>query len=396
MHGIVWLLLKHPTWRIIFLTHSSEAALKWGKRIRQLAEATDVGPTKNWNTIAEWRNAVGGGVVVMSADQSRIGYDCDALIVDDALDEHGAEDQAKRDLVDEAISLYTARCMKNGKRGPVLIVASRFHSDDPTGRRLQRTAVNWEYIFHAAIENEGLPNERAFAPEVWPIDELRKVRAELAERDPFERIWWAQFQNDPKPVGTDLFREPTYYSELPTWSYRRAFGIDMAYTVGEGSDWFARVVGRLYGTKLYILDVTRHKISPHMIESTCKRDMNDYGRAPFFSYMSGPEIGTADMLIESGVPIIYMQARYNKLVRAQRTIRRWNDGDILVPEEQAKPWVKGFVHRMQCFRGRETDRDDDETDALVSLADGIMGGAAGGMGGPKTVGRSYPGMLISR
>jgi hypothetical protein len=83
-------------------------------------------------------------------------------------------------------------------------------------------------------------------------------------------------------------------------------------------------------------------------------------------------------------------------VRAQRTIRRWNDGDILVPEEKSAPWVKGFVHRMQCFRRRETDRDDDETDALVSLADGIMGGAAAGFGGPKTVGHAYPGMLNHR
>ena len=90
VHGIVYLLLKHPDWRIIFLTHSAEAANKWGKRIRQIAEATTVGPTTDWNTIAEWRNAAGGGVVVMSADQSKIGYDCDALIVDDPLDElHG-------------------------------------------------------------------------------------------------------------------------------------------------------------------------------------------------------------------------------------------------------------------------------------------------------------------
>ena len=61
VHGIVYLLLRHPTWRVIFLTHSAEAANKWGKRIRQIAEATKVGPAKNWSTIAEWRNEQGGG-----------------------------------------------------------------------------------------------------------------------------------------------------------------------------------------------------------------------------------------------------------------------------------------------------------------------------------------------
>lgn len=411
VHGIIWLLLRHPTWRIIFLTHSHEAAEKWGKRIRQIAEATGIGPERGWNKIAEWRNSAGGGVVVMSADQSKIGYDCDALVVDDALDEHDAEIQAKRDAADEAIALYTARCMKEGRRGPVLIVASRFHPDDPTGRRLTRTAVEWEYIHHAAIETHcnscdklqqlgaavcqacgGATSDRAFAPDVWPLDELRKTRAELAERDPFEKIWWGQYMNDPKPIGSDLFREPTFYSSLPEWNFRRGFGLDMAYTIGDGGDWFARVAGRVYGMKLYLLDVTRHKIHPHMIESTCKRDMVTFGSGPFFSYMSGPEVGIADMLIERGVPIHYMPARYNKLVRAQRTIRRWNDGDILVPEETQAPWVRAFVHRLGCFRGRETDRDDDEADALVSLCDGIMGGVAA-EARPKTLGAAYPGML---
>jgi hypothetical protein len=45
---------------------------------------------------------------------------------------------------------------------------------------------------------------------------------------------------------------------------------------------------------------------------------------------------------------------------------------------------------MSCFRGRETDTDDDEIDALVSLSDGILGGAVGG--GPKSLGKAYAGL----
>ena len=387
VHGIIYLLLRHPTWRVIFLTHSAEAANKWGKRIRQLAEATDVGPTRNWSTIAEWRNSEGGGVVVMSADQSKIGYDCDALIVDDPLDEHGADDPKVRESVDEAISMYTARCMKDGKRGPVLIVASRFHPDDPIGRRVLRTAVDWIYVNHAAIVDEGLPTERAFAPDVWPLDELRKVRAELYERDPSERIWWAQFQNDPKPIGSDLFREPSYWTELPKWSFRLGYGADLAFTSGAGSDYFAMVAGKVYGTKAYILEVQRHKLDAHMIESTAKAMTARWGRGPIYSYMSGPEVGMARLMRERGLPFITIPARYNKLVRAQRTIKRWNDGQVCVPAEAS--WLKGFLHRVSCFRGNDKDEGDDEVDALVSFCDGAVGGTASGV--IKTLGKSYAG-----
>lgn len=389
LHGIVWLLIQDPTLRIIFLTHNFDAAEARGKRLRQLAEATNIGPARGWNKIADWRNEQGGGVVVMSADQSKLGYDCHVLIFDDPLDEHGAEDPKVREAVDSTIAHYTARCMRRGKPGPVLGVASRWHPDDPIGRRLQRKAVNWEYIHRPAIVDEGLPTERAFAPEVWPLDALRQMRAEWAEKDPTERGWYAQLMGDPRPVGTDLFGPATYYTSLPDYGYRKAFGIDMAYTVGEGADWFARCVGRIYGKKLYLIDVQRHKIDPHQIQSTCQADMNKYGRAPFFSYMAGPEIGMARVLNERGIPISKLNARYNKLVRAERTIAQWNAGDILVPSDGL--WVPGFLHRISCFRGREKDTDDDEIDALVSMRDGSMGGAA--QAPPRTMGKTYGGFL---
>lgn len=388
LHGIVWLLLQDPSRRIIFLTHSFEAAQARGKRLRQLAESTPVGPTRGWNTIAEWRNGEGGGVVVMSADQSKLGYDCHCLVFDDPIDEHGAEDPKTREAVDSTIAHYTARCMRGGKPGPVLGVMSRFHPDDPVGRRLQRKAVEWVYVHREALIDEGLPTERAFAPDVWPLDALRAMRAELKEKDPTERIWWAQLQNNPRPMGSDLFGTPTMYTQCPEYAYRRAFGVDLAYSTSDGADWFARCVGRMYGPKMYLLDMTRHKIDAHLIASTCQADINKYGRAPFFSYMSGPEVGMARILNERGIPIVHMHARYNKLVRAQRTIKRWNDGMILVPENA--PWATGFLHRVSCFRGHEHDTDDDEIDALVSMCDGVMGGVAAGMG-PKTVGRAYSG-----
>ena len=418
VHGIAWLLMRDPTLRIVFLTHSFEAAAKWSKRIRQLCEATDkragvpkgtYGPTRGWDTIAEWRNESGGGVVVMSADQSKIGYDCHLLIVDDAIDEHGAEEPEVREAVDAAIVFYSARCMRRGKAGAVLIVASRFHPDDPTGRRLARIAVVWIYVHHAAIEYwcrecgtkqpteralcdvcGSYTEERAFAPKVWGLEALKRVREEAKERDPSERMWWSQFQNDPHPESSDSFGAATYYDAFPTYPYRICHGVDFAYTNAPGSDFFAAITGRIYGRKLYLVDVQRHKLDATLLEGTCKRFLEDHGRAPMWSYQSGPEIGLSKLLITRGVPVGIMRARYNKLVRAQKTIRRWNDREILIPSNAA--WVTGFLQRLLMFRGHEKDRDD-EVDALVSMADANLGGASA-QPMPRVSGRKpYPGML---
>ena len=94
-----------------------------------------------------------------------------------------------------------------------------------------------------------------------------------------------------------------------------------------------------------------------------------YGHGAIYSYVAGPEIGAVRYFAQNGIEIQGMPARFNKRVRAQRTIDLWNAGKILIPERA--PWVASFLERTYSFRGIEGDADD-EIDALVSAADGGM------------------------
>ena len=397
-HGILHILLKDPTTPIIHLSHSFERATAIGKRIRQLATSCDqafgtsIGPTRGTDVIHDWKNKHGGGVVVMSAAQSKLGYDCGCLIADDPIDEFGAQDMKVREEVDQALGHYTARTMRGGRPGSVLIVMSRWSVDDPIGRRLQRTAREWEYVSEKALIDEGLPTERAFAPHMWPVEELKKVRAELAELDPVERLWYAQFQADPRPPGADLFGPPTYYDTIPEqYGYRMAYGADLAFTQGEKSDYFALVAAKIVGDRVFLVDAVREKLGAHMIESATRRMQSKWGDGPVFSYVSGPEVGFVHEMYRRGLQFFPLRARFNKLVRAERAVHRWNQHQILVPTDGH--WVKGFLHRIGCFRGNEKDGDDDEVDALVSLSDGAMGSPAAGS--IKTFGAPYQGLFCA-
>jgi predicted phage terminase large subunit-like protein len=393
-HGVIRILLRRPDCPIIYFTHSHQKAQDTGKAIRDLAQScdrqfgTNIGPARGTNTIDHWSNDRGGGVLVMSAEQSRLGYDCGCLIADDPIDELGAYTLRTRDTVDNALAHYTARCQWHGEMGPVLMVASPWHPDDPIMRRKGRRAREWIYQTHSAIIDEGMVTERAFAPKVLSLGKLKEMRAELAEQDPTERIWWAQLMCQPRPPGGGRFGATLRYTALPETPYRMAYGCDFAFTQGEGSDYFALVVARIYGRKVYIVEVQRHKIDAHQIESTLKSAINKYGRGVIWSYQSGPEVGLSNLLIEKGVPMARMQARFNKLVRSERTARRWNDGDIFVPDGAL--WLNGFLARVAAFRGAEKDGDDDEIDALVSLCDGALGGS--GIA-PRTMGKpGYSGL----
>lgn len=377
--GVAWLILRKPSRHIVFMTYDHERSESVAKDIRDVCDAAGIGPTRGYNKIREWQNEFGGGVVVMSCEQSRLGYPCDVLLVDDPLDEESAFDVYSRNRVDDKIAYYTARAAIH--KGSVIIIASRWHPDDPIGRRVARKG--WRYIHSPGILDYGLPSAEAFAPDVLSLDQHLKLQKEWLDVDPTGRKWWAQIQNDPKPDALGLFRQPARYDALPsTGGYRTVIGVDLAYSATAASDYFAIVVMRFYGSSCYVMDVHRAHRDVEMALIELLRRKREHPGATFYSYASGPEKGVLYFLAERGVPIEAMPARYDKQTRAQRTIETWNAGRVLVPS--SAPWAPGFVTRAQLFTGASNVGDDDEIDALVS---GYDGGTFSAVATPKALGR---------
>ena len=379
LHGVAWLMMHRPAIRIIGMCADHDRAQELGNMTRRICEAVaelthiDIGPVRGENKALDWKNSSNGGVVWMSADQSALGKDIDVLIVDDPIAEKKASDAATREAVDHAINHYTMRAT-----GSVLIVMSRWHPDDPIGRRLSRKTPKWEYVHNRAIEDEGLPSERAFAPDVMDLEEIRRRREEAREADPGEFLWHAQWQNEPRSAVDSKVCQPALYQTAPTYpGFRYAIGVDLAYKAGEKSDWFACVVVKFYGRVGYIIEVVRERPDFQMMEHVMRSRWERYERCPMFSYVAGPEIGAIKYFTERGIPIQALPARYSKAYRAQNTITRWNAGELQVPTDT--PWTRGFVARAMMFTGNEKERDDDEWDALVSVCDPMLGGVAAGM-----------------
>ena len=365
-HGIAWALLQDPTLRIIYVTYGQLYANTRGREIRDLCQRLGIEPKAGHNTLHEWRTAEGGGVFTMSATASALGQDVDILIVDDPFaGPEEADDPSIRQRVDETIAFYTARLNRGGS---TVLVMSRFHPDDAIGRRLRRTREVWENVHQRALIDEGLETERSFAPKVRTVEELKKIREALKEVDPRERTWWAQFQNEPKADTGDYFHGPKRYGLLPTEpGWRDVIGIDLAYSQSKSADFFALVLMRMWGSTAYVRKIERLKADLNVLEMAIRAAWQAAGgKCPIFSYVSGPEKGSIIYFGEKGVMIHAMPARYNKLVRAQKTIDVWNDGRILIPEGAE---YDPFLNRVAAFRGVEGD-DDDEIDALVSGIDG--------------------------
>lgn len=365
--GVVWLLLRKPDISIVLMTHSHEKAKAMGKDLRELFKLAGMTMKKGFDTIEDYQTESGGRVVVMSSEQSKLGYPNDILLVDDPLDETEYMLRDTRDRVDSTIALYTARGITH--LDSVLIVASRWDLDDPIGRRLKRSG--WRYFCHAGIENLGTSEEKAFAPDVLDLRGHRKMRAEWSEVDPSERQWWAQVQNEPLPAELGFFSgdPPDFQHDVPTNAHA-IFGVDAAFTSSKKSDFFAVVGGILHGDAVGTFFVERHQRGLVAGLRTLSRIKLTYPNARFVSYVSGPEKGIYDALFqEGGIEVEQMPARFAKGYRAQKTAKSWRDGKFLV--KRAQPWTGPFIAELHAFDGRDDDIDD-QTDAAVAMHDALM------------------------
>lgn len=373
LHGVAWLLVQRPKLRIILMCADHERATELGKMCRRLCEAAGVGPVRGDNIIVDWKNDAGGGVVCMSAEQSKLGRDVDVLIFDDPITEKTADDPNVREAVDHAISHYTARCQRAGALGSVLGVMSPWHPDDPLGRRLARKTVEWKYVSHPVLNDRG----EAFAPDIIDVAALRQLRAELEEQDPTERIWWAQFMCQPFTPSAQLFGEPARYDRLPDYGgFRTAYGFDAAFSQKKSADWFAIAATRWWGSSCFVLETRRFRADYGLAVQAFLEMKNTWGDGSVHSFMSGPEIGSVVYFAERGINVNVLPARYDKRTRAQPVVDAWNRGSVSVPSALF-PWVAPFVKRIQAFRGIDGD-EDDEVDAIVSAWCGANWARGGG------------------
>jgi phage terminase large subunit-like protein len=360
---------RDPSLRVIYMTYSIGRSVEIGKELRDLCKRMGVRVDREYDTIASWRTVdAHGGVDVMSAQQSRLGADVDVLIVDDPFEsDHECERIEVRDAVDKTIEHYTMRLSRGGS---VVLVMSRFHVDDAIGRRLLRTAERWTHVHKRAIEVvDGV--EVALAPAIRTVKEMAQIRAALRETDPFERLWWAQWQNEPiSSSGDDDFRSPARYLHCPSFpGFVDAIGLDMAYSSSKRADWFALVVARISGGQMFVREVQRFRANEGVAENVIRTAWEVHGYCQIFSYMAGPEIGAAHYLASRGIHVNVMPARFNKRIRARKTIDRVAVRDLLLP--QHAPWVAAFERRLLSWRGLDSD-EDDEIDALVSVHDGAF------------------------
>lgn len=303
---------------------------------------------------------VGGGIT---------GQGADILIIDDPIKDRA---EANSPTIREKLwGWYTSTAYTRlSPGGGVIVMATRWHTDDLIGRLIQKmqegSGDDFNVITYPAIAEHDEPHRKvgeALHPERYDLEQLNAIRQTIGPQD-----WSALYQQRPVPEGGAVFKIDAFKrwnsTNLPPAFDQILGSWDMTFKDSKSSDY---VVGQVWGRKgvdLYLLDLFRGQW-----DFTKTLEM--------FALMTAKYPRTHRWLIEdkaNGSAIISVLKKQihgitpitpteSKLERAYAVTPLIEAGNIYIPESAT--WLANFEDELLNFpAGAHDDQVDSMTQAL--------------------------------
>ena len=200
-----YLIGRNPALKIIQATHTSDLAVRFGRKVRDLIQSdiykrifpnTMLNPDSKaagkWETMKENEPTVRGEYYAVGTGGAIAGRGADLFIIDDP---HSEQDAMSKVALDDAYEWYTSGPRQRLQPGgAIVVVMTRWSVKDLTGRLVRDMSRNaqsdqWEVIELPAI----LPSGDAVWPEYWKVEELEGIKAALGNGPK----WFAQYMQSP-------------------------------------------------------------------------------------------------------------------------------------------------------------------------------------------------------
>ena len=193
-----WMMGKNPKMKIIQATHTTELAVNFGRKTKNLIDSDDykeIFPSVNLSADSKasgrWDTTSGGMYYAVGVGSNLAGRGGDLVIIDDP---HSEQTAMSNTGFDDAWDWYTGGPRQRLQPGgSIVLVQTRWSEKDMTGQLMRAMAKDeladqWEVVELPAIFEDGSP----CWPEFWSLDDLTAVRASIPPSK-----WNAQYQQNP-------------------------------------------------------------------------------------------------------------------------------------------------------------------------------------------------------
>lgn len=389
----LWLLRRHPEWKIGMVSHEASLSTAWGRAVRRwVTEHPELGIriAPDAGAAQEWETAEGGGILSRSVGGSITGRGFKVLLLDDLIKDFGA---AHSEVLRQSVWDWWLSTASTRLEPPALVIAigTRWHEDDFIGRLLSNEREGdpdeWEVISFPALAEEDdvlgrAPGEPLLTPLVDETEEEALVRWEGVKRDVGSYVWAALYQQRPAPAKGAIF-------DVSWWRYwtsdpARANGVDVLYmpevqrphggdTWVEGWDMAFKdtktsdyVVGQRWVRRGALRILTAQVRDKWSFTATLPQVRAFSAAHVTTRLIEDKANGTAiiDVLRDEIDGIIAVNPKDSKEVRARAQTPTVEAGNVLLPHpsEPGCEWVTDLLTETRNF---PTGAHDDMVDVLV-------------------------------
>ena len=325
----------------------------------------------------DWRTTTGGRYRAVGVGTAATGYRAGLILIDDPVKGiEAAHSQTDRDRVHE---WYRNDIRTRRTPGcPTIVVQTRWHEDDLTGRLLLQEPDDWRYVRLAAIsEGDGDPLGRPEGTQLWQDDPTYGYAEDLlrqkqvAEKTGQSAMWWSLYQGSPRPPEGRLFKINLMpiRDQLLGQVSQSVRGWDLASTAQ--GDWTVGIkLAVQYDAEFRpfwtIVDVQRHRLDPEGVEDLVLQIAKADGYGIKIALPEDPgQAGKSQVFgftrLLSGYPLAATRMTGSKEVRALAVAAQANIGKIGMLKA---PWNTALLDELAAF---PSGKFDDQVDAL-SLA----------------------------
>jgi len=372
-----WMIGKNPKLKIIQATHTTELAVRFGRKAKHLIDSEEyqkIFPTKlreDSKAAGRWETNEGGEYFAAGVGGSITGRGADLLIIDDP---HSEQDALNVNALERTWEWYTSGPRQRLQPGGIIVVVmTRWNMKDLTGRLInaqkETKADQWEVIEFPAI----LPNKKPVWPEYWKLEELESVKASLAIGK-----WNAQYQQNPTAEeGSIIKREwwNLWEKDLPPL-YHVIQSYDTAFLKKETADYSAITTWGVFyptedsGPNLILLDVVKDRFEFPELRRVALDQYNYWKPESVIIEGKASGMPLTFELRKQGIPVInYTPSRGNdKHARVNAVAPLFESGQIWATDDK---FTEEVIEECAAFPyGDHDDLVDSMTQAVMRFRQG--------------------------
>jgi len=383
-----YLLGKNPKLKIIEATHTSDLAVNFGRKVRDLIDGDeyhelfpDTELKADSRSAGKWLTNKGGEYYAAGIGGALAGRGADLFIIDDP---HSEQDAMSDKAMDDAYEWFMGGPRQRLQPGgAIVIVMTRWSKKDLTGRLIKKMAQDkgadqWQVIEFPAI----LPSGKSLWKEFWKLEELESIKASVSPSK-----WAAQYMQRPTGEGISIIPREWFMNweeEKPPKCEYLIQSYDTAFLKSERADYTAITTWGVFYPEGKIGEEMYTGNDAHLILIDCIKERFDFPELKAEALRLYEFWQPDTVIIEakaSGLPLVQELRRVgipvntfspgkgqDKIARLNSVSPIFQDGRVWVPDNR---WGEELMEEVSDFpNGENDDLVDATTLALARFREG--------------------------